>query len=167
MVPEAEAADLVGDGGGGGLLADAAEEREAAREVGVGDAELGVLAVERGGLVRGVGEAGEAELVAVGHLLVLQREAGELEPVARGEGVHVGGRGVVAVVDERGGGGRRERDGGGGRERRRRGEAEAGAERRRAAEQRVVAAADGGEVEVARRRGEALVPEGERLQLQG
>jgi hypothetical protein len=163
-LPEAEPAGLLG-GGGGDLLSNAAEEREAAREVGVGVAELGVLAAERRRVVRGVGEAGEAELVSVGHLLVLQREAGEPERVARG-GVGVGAVAVAAVVGAGGGGGRRERDGGRGERRRRGGEAEAGAERRRrAAEQRVIGAAEV-EVEVARR-GEALVPEGERLELQG
>jgi hypothetical protein len=153
LLAAAKPAGLLGDGDGGGLLA--AEKREAARDVAVGDAELGVLAAERLRLVHGLGEAGEAELVAVGHLLVMQREACELEPVARDV---VGGGGGVAVVDDGGGGGRRERDGGS--VRRRRGEAEARAEGGRAAEQGVVAAA--GEVA---RRGEALVAEGERLEL--
>jgi hypothetical protein len=123
------------------------------REVAVGDAELGVLAAERRRLVGSLSEVGEAELVPVGHLLVLQREERELEPVARDVS-------VVAVVDEGGGGGRRERDGG--RVRRRRGEAEAGAEGGGAAEQGVVGPA--GEVA---RGGDTLVAESEGLELQG
>jgi len=60
VVDEEEPADL-----GGGLLANAAEQREAACEVAVGDVELGVLSAQRRHLISGIGEASAAELVEV------------------------------------------------------------------------------------------------------
>jgi hypothetical protein len=79
--PEVDASELVGEGDGGAPVA--AEHDEAAEEVVVGVAELGVLEAERGGVPRGVGELGDAELVAVGRVLVLAREAGHAHAVLR------------------------------------------------------------------------------------
>lgn len=114
LLGEAEAAEVTGEGDGGALPS--AELGDAACEVVVGDAELGVLLTERGRLVRGIGEVGEAELEAVGHLLVLEREVGEVEAVL--------GRcrcpRTISVVDDGVGGGRAVGERGGAPRRRRR-----------------------------------------------
>jgi hypothetical protein len=90
LLGEAETAELVGE--------PAADHVDAAGEVLVGDAELIVLLAERGRLVDGVGEVREAELEAVDHLLVLEREAREAESTLRDAGG--GGRRIVPVVDD-------------------------------------------------------------------
>jgi hypothetical protein len=107
--PEVEASELASQGDGGAAVA--AEHYDAAGEVVVGAAEAGVVEAERVGLARGVGELGDAEVVAVDRVLVLQREAGHAQAVLR----HRRGRRFIVVDAGAGrGGGRGAGSGGGG-----------------------------------------------------